>query len=142
MLNKLNRLLDANINRCMEGLRVCEDISRFAINDKNTTKRFKAFRHKFFNCLGNGSFDYFRILRDRDSRFDVGKESLDSELTRKGIDDIFFANSRRAKESLRVLEELFKLIDIKASGDLKALRFELYTLEKDAAKKLETLCDN
>ena len=139
MIKKLSRVVDANINRTLEGLRVCEDITRFTLNDKNTTRRFKALRHEFFDCLGNGSFDYLKIIKHRDSLKDVGKESTSSELSRKGIEGIFFANSLRVKESLRVLEETFKLIDAKKTGDIKSLRFKLYTLEKDAAKKLETL---
>ena len=139
MTKTLSRLLDANINRALEGLRVCEDIIRFALNDKDTTKRFKDLRHEFFDCMGNGSFDYLQIIKQRDAVKDVGKGSTDGELSRKGIEGIFFANSLRVKESFRVAEEVLKIVDVEKTGIVKSLRFKLYTLEKDAAKKLETL---
>ena len=49
------------------------------------------------------------------------------------------ANSQRAKESLRVLEEFLKLSDKNSSGNFKQLRYQLYALEKRAIKKLERL---
>ena len=39
------RMLDANLNRAMEGLRVVEDYCRFALNDAHLTRRCKELRH-------------------------------------------------------------------------------------------------
>ena len=43
--DKLLRIIDANLNRAREGLRVCEDISRFALGDKTATRALKSIRH-------------------------------------------------------------------------------------------------
>ena len=47
------------------------------------------------------------------------------------INSIIIANFKRAQESSRVLEELFKLQDINYSENFKHIRYELYSLEKD-----------
>ena len=44
MEKHIYRIIDANINRAMEGLRVCEDILRFGI-DSDSSGKFKEFRH-------------------------------------------------------------------------------------------------
>jgi thiamine-phosphate pyrophosphorylase len=59
------------------------------------------------------------------------------EIKRSGIDDIFVANIERSKESLRVLEEFFKLIDMRVSAGFSRLRFDAYGIEKRALKKIE-----
>ncbi|MEW6171224.1 MAG: thiamine-phosphate pyrophosphorylase, partial [Candidatus Omnitrophota bacterium] len=48
MFNKkaLYRIIDANLNRTREGLRVCEEILRFVLNDKKTTLEFKKIRQQ------------------------------------------------------------------------------------------------
>ena len=40
------RLLDANLNRIGEGLRLLEDISRFIINDASLSAALKSMRHE------------------------------------------------------------------------------------------------
>lgn len=39
------RILDANLNRAREALRVMEDIARFALNDAALSGELKAIRH-------------------------------------------------------------------------------------------------
>jgi len=39
---KIERLIDANINRLKEGLRVVEDICRYIHNDRNITSKIKS----------------------------------------------------------------------------------------------------
>ena len=55
-----------------------------------------------------------------------------SEMSRITCSDIFSANIQRAKESLRALEEFFKLIDKKDSAKFTGLRFKVYEIEKKA----------
>ncbi len=50
------------------------------------------------------------------------------------IADIFMSNVERVKESLRVLEECFKLIDEKISRGYRKLRFDTYAVEKRMRK--------
>jgi len=51
------------------------------------------------------------------------------------IESIIIANFKRAQESSRVLEELYKLEDIPLSETFKTIRYELYNLEKEIILK-------
>ncbi len=118
------RLLDANLNRLREGIRVVEDIYRYIFNDKQISKELKALRHKSKIDI------YEKLLDSRDIQNDVSKDSTQSELQRENLDSVLIANYKRAQESARVLEEFGKLIDPKTSGVFKSIRYELYHLEK------------
>lgn len=146
MLKKINlekkilRVLDANTNRLKEALRVIEDIMRFVVDDKILTRKFKNIRHEITELsIASKILKSKNIIPERDILSDVGKSTTVTELKRKTIIDIFLANSQRAKESLRVLEEFLKLSDKNSSGNFKQLRYQLYALEKRAIKKLERL---
>ena len=43
---KLYRVMDANLNRAKEGLRVCEDICRFVYDQRQWTSGLKTIRHQ------------------------------------------------------------------------------------------------
>ena len=66
---------------------------------------------------------------------DVGRKSSHSEKSRQKINDIFYANAQRIKESLRVLEEFGKLVDKNTAEKIKKLRYKTYSLEKEMNKK-------
>jgi len=129
------RLVDANLNRAKEGLRVCEDIMRLIVNDKNSTKRLKEIRHRINSILKTSGIDYQKLILCRDSRNDLGKK-IKNISKRNKIDDLFLANSQRTKESLRVLEELFSILNNKTAQQFQNLRFKFYELEKDCIKKI------
>jgi thiamine-phosphate pyrophosphorylase len=122
------RVLDANANRCAEGLRVVEEIARFSMEDGALTGRLKDARHRVRRsvaALAGGG------LAHRDSAGDVGSGSATaSELARGSLSGVARANFARAEEALRVLEEFGKLIDEDGSRAFKSLRFELYTIER------------
>jgi len=119
------RLIDANLNRLREGIRVVEDIFRYAYNDKKTAKRLKELRHQSRINL------YNELLDSRDIKNDVLKKSTSSEQKRENLKSILIANFKRAQESARVLEELTKLLEIDVSEVFKEIRYELYDLEKE-----------
>ncbi len=127
------RLLDANLNRLKEGIRVVEDIFRYKYNNKNLSLRLKELRHS-----ARLDFDTNALLNSRDIKNDVLKTSIESEKIRKNLQDILLANFKRAEESARVLEECLKLEYQAKSTDFKNLRYELYELEKLAFLSLET----
>jgi len=135
------RIIDANLNRSREGLRVCEDIARFVISDRRITKAFKLLRHKLTKLSEKLSISCHPIYA-RDSRADVGKETLENEGVRKGILDVFSANIKRVEESFRVLEEVTKLTDAKLADEFKKIRFKLYDIEKRAVIKFKNLRDS
>ena len=130
----LLRILDANFNRTKEALRVCEDFSRFILDDGKLTGDFKKIRHDITRLAG--VFGSMNLIGGRDIEGDVGRPSIKQELERKKTADIFYANIQRAKESVRVLEEFAKLYQARAAGQFKRLRYKLYALEKKAASKL------
>ncbi|MEA2050479.1 MAG: thiamine-phosphate pyrophosphorylase [Campylobacterota bacterium] len=118
------RLLDANLNRLREGIRVVEDIYRYIFNDKQTASQLKNLRH-------NSRIDiYNELLNSRDIQNDVLKTSTQSEQNRSDLNSILIANFKRAQESSRVLEEFGKLISSQTSENFKSIRYELYHLEK------------
>jgi len=128
MTNKLSpelyRVIDANLNRLKEGIRVVEDILRYRDNNKELSSKLKDLRH-----LAKVK-ETQELLQYRDSENDVLRSSIKSELNRTDISSIIIANFKRAQESSRVLEELYKLQDIQYSENFKYIRYELYALEK------------
>ncbi len=129
MTTKNLRLIDANLNRLAEGIRVVEDIYRYILDDKTTAKRLKALRHKARIDI------YEELINSRDIKNDVLKTSTSSEQTRSNLQSILIANFKRAQESSRVLEEFCKLISIKDSENFKYIRYELYDIEKTNISK-------
>lgn len=128
---RILRVIDVNLNRVREGLRVCEEVARFILNDKSLTKRFKALRHDIQKIILTSKIKASLLHSVRNVEADCGKEF--SLLERKtDLKSVFFANIQRTKESLRVLEEFFKLVDQKAAEKFKRLRFKIYQLEKDS----------
>ncbi len=123
------RIVDANTNRAKEGLRVCEEVARFILNDRSLTRALKNARHKL-DSISCGLADRTCMLRARAARADVGRTLNAREFSRKDLRDIFTANMQRAKESVRVLEEFAKLGGARKALACKALRYELYEIEK------------
>ncbi len=121
----LYRLIDANLNRLREGLRVLEDIERFIYDNKPLSQKLKSLRHQ---CRVP---EYSRYLSERDIIGDVLKETTASESEREDLRSIQLSNIKRAQESARVLEESFKLIDSREAERFKDIRYALYDIEKN-----------
>ena len=138
MLNsKILRIIDANFNRSREGLRVCEEVTRFVWNSDTLTRSLRSVRHSVTGILKDTPTVCALLLETRDVSLDVGrKERKKSEMKRLGYSDIFSANIERVKESLRVLEEFFKLVDESSSIKFTKLRFKVYEIEKKALSRL------
>jgi len=125
---KLYRVIDANLNRLKEGIRVVEDLMRYLHDNKELSSKLKSIRHlAIYENID-------ALLQNRDSINDVLRPSIDSELKRSDLKSIIIANFKRAQESSRVLEELFKLQSTKESENFKHIRYELYDLEKEVIK--------
>lgn len=125
---KFDRIIDANFNRAKEGLRVCEDVCRFVLDAQGPTRNYKTIRHQL-TAIMNG-LKISEMIRSRNITGDVGCGSTSVEFKRRGAMDIFYANSQRVKESIRVLEEFTKLRNKRLAEDLKKLRYKIYALEK------------
>ena len=136
---KVLRILDANFNRSREGLRVCEEIFRFFLNDAVLTRKLKKARHDVTKILKSLPVPQESLVAARDVRGDQGKKPSPLENSRRDVADLFLANMQRSKESLRALEEFAKFLGSNTSVKLKKLRFEVYAIEKRALPTLETL---
>ncbi len=121
----LYRVIDANLNRLKEGVRVIEDIARYVNNDKALASKLKEVRHQ------SRIDDLQNLLGSRDSVNDVLRPTVTSEMNRDSLESIIIANYKRAQESSRVLEEMYKIVDPALSENFKSLRYALYQLEKE-----------
>ena len=136
--NSVLRIIDANFNRGKEGLRVCEEITRFLLQDRKLTSEFKKERHKV-DSLIKLLAPSEALLECRYSLRDVGMNIGGNELKRNNVYDIFLANIQRVKEGVRVLEEFSKLINKDAALGFKRMRYRIYEIEKKALKKIPSL---
>jgi thiamine-phosphate pyrophosphorylase len=121
------RVLDVNLNRAREGLRVLEDTARLVWDDKPLFADIRACRHALDRATRAA---YPALVGARDSRSDAGR--LLPEKKKRSPQGLIAANFRRAQEALRVLEEYGKVLSPGAAGRFKALRYRLYTAEKKA----------
>lgn len=134
-----HRILDANLNRSREGLRVCEEVARFYFDDARLTRELKNLRHDISQIFLRFPGSPFSLLAARDTQGDVGAVSSAREKNKKNIADLFLANIQRTKEALRVLEEVAHVLSPDISTKFKKLRFKAYAIEKQALPRLETL---
>jgi len=127
------RIIDANLNRCREGLRVVEDSLRFVLNDGVLYKKIRAIRHSVDEILRN---KYIELIKERDSFGDSGRQML--EVSKRELLDVLIVNFKRVQESLRVLEEYSKTFIPVASSDFKRQRYAVYNVEKKVYLKYRT----
>ncbi len=135
--SKQARIVDANINRLTEGLRVIEDIIRFGLEDEPLLAQIRNLRIR----LSRKIIPLRRaVIPARSSESDPGRADRFDRLKRRNLEDVLTANFKRSEEAARVLEEMFKL---KGARDyqryapfFKQLRFKLYSLEKMALIRL------
>ncbi|MFC1804742.1 thiamine-phosphate pyrophosphorylase [Candidatus Omnitrophota bacterium] len=137
--NNIVRIIDANINRAKEGLRVSEEIARFLIASRSLTAQLKTARHRI-DDLAVSLASKVRLLSSRNSPADIGRTLHKYEIKRRDSRDIFFANIQRVKESLRVLEEFSKLDHATTALQFKKLRYSIYETEKKIARRFGSLC--
>jgi thiamine-phosphate pyrophosphorylase len=130
------RILDANLNRAREGVRVVEEVARLYFDDAALSSKLKKLRHDLTQ-IARKSFDERKLLSFRDSEGDVGADSMGSlEKKRADLNSIVRANLRRSQEAARVLEEFGKLIDPNSAKSFKKMRFKLYALEQEMLRQL------
>lgn len=123
------RILDANINRAVEGIRVIEDLLRFEYNHQSLSQELREIRH-FLRKLRSKK----ALLKNRNAQSDPGiKTSMDSKIdVKKDMNSLFHSNFSRVCEALRVIEEIFKASKSYSLGKtVETLRFKMYTLEKN-----------
>ena len=129
------RIIDANINRLGEGLRVLEEFARMTFNDTVLTQKLKDIRHETVEI---NTELHQKLLGSRDAAGDVGS-GMDAtgESSGRDVKGIIAANAKRAQESLRVLEEMAKIPALNLDSEkYRQARFELYTIEKELVSRV------
>ena len=133
VLKTEERIIDVNLNRLTEGLRVLEDIVRFKYENKTSLYQIRSLKRQIWQNLGEMRE---KLIASRRSKEDIGRGTGFDRNRRTNLLDVIIANLKRTQESARVLEELFKISNPKISGFFKKLRFILYDLEKDLSKQI------
>ena len=132
------RVLDANLNRAKEGLRVCEEIARFLLENPALTRRCQRLRYALDRAAAG--LPRTKLLRARDSGRDVGRPEKRGVVRRHSkVQDLLASNLRRTQEALRVLEEFSRLVDRAASRAFGSLRFKVYSLEQSFPSRSPSL---
>jgi hypothetical protein len=133
---RIARIIDVNLNRLTEGLRVVEDIVRLGLEQK----RLLASVRKLRTDLGRDVRSLRRtVVLSRRSESDPGRGGRFDRTKRRSLDDVLAANFKRAEEASRVLEEMVKVVEPELVPRFKAVRFRLYDLERQALARARQL---
>jgi thiamine-phosphate pyrophosphorylase len=135
-MENIKRIIDANINRLTEGLRVAEEYFRFVLENASVSGSLKDLRHRVRTIIPEEMKD---MALFRDSVNDPGADQDEAGVTRACSKDVALANCKRAEEALRVLEEYLKLDYPDQAALFKKMRFELYSVEKTFYMQIEKL---
>lgn len=120
------RILDANLDRAREGLRIIEEWCRFGLNHPHYTDLCKQLRQ----ALGQWHSDEIRAARDTPN--DPGTAlTHPREQERNNITEVLRSNFCRVQEALRVLEEYGKLHSVQMGEACKQMRYQVYSLESE-----------
>lgn len=122
----MKRIIDVNLNRATEALRILEEISRFVLDNEQMTTELKFLRHKLVSVFND---HYDALLENRDTENDVGREIFNPS-HKAGIPDIHRANFKRLQQALRALSEYSQAENIDITA-LEEIRYASYTLEKE-----------
>ena len=118
------QLIDANLDRAREGLRVLEDWCRYSLHQKDLVIQIKDWRQ----CLGKAHLDYYKFARNLEKDYGLGL-SHPNQKDRKSPDKILIANCNRVQEALRVLEEFCRVEDPELSQLAAKIRYKIYEIE-------------
>ncbi|MGB3340017.1 MAG: thiamine phosphate synthase [bacterium] len=133
------RILDANLNRLNESLKLIEDIIRFTIKDRTLLTMVRHLRRNFLSV--KKTLPLARLIQFRDSKHDPGRRIGFDTISKKNMADVAISNFTRAKESSRVLEEILKSVYPKLSKKMKEVRFLIYDIEKSAILHFQKVFD-
>ncbi|MDF0555165.1 thiamine phosphate synthase [Kamptonema sp. UHCC 0994] len=120
----LCRILDANLDRSREGLRIIEEWCRFGLKSVELAKECKQLRQEL------ASWHSVDLRNARDTPGDPGTDlSHPQEEHRSSIESLLQVNFCRVEEALRVVEEYSKIHDPEMGAAFKQMRYRVYTLE-------------
>jgi thiamine-phosphate pyrophosphorylase len=126
------RILDANLNRAREAVRVVEDYCRFALDDRFLTHELKELRHAIGTIAGRLPAGLLQSARE--TEHDVGASvTVQGEYDRASPAHVALVNLKRLQEALRSLEEFAKFVAPGFGREFETLRYRTYTLERAIA---------
>lgn len=126
-MNRDFSIIDSNIVRAKEGLRVMEDICRFGLQKRDIFEELKIIRHGLDDIEMRLSPAHLLFSR---TEKEIGQaQVVAEEYSRQSVWSLIRANSRRTSESLRVLEELSKIYDKQIAYKIEDYRYKIYELE-------------
>jgi len=123
---RIYQIIDANLDRAREGLRVLEDWARFGLGKEKYVARIKNFRQ----ILGKNHLEVYKQSRNHIEDKCKGL-THEEQLNRKTSEQIISSNSGRVQEALRVIEEFSRLHNNELSKIASEIRYEIYTIEID-----------
>ena len=131
------RIVDVNLNRARESLRILDDYCRFVLNDPFLNKTVKQLRHDLVRVANR--LPTRTLLGSRDTTADVGTSiTTKSETTRRDAKQVAAINAKRLQESLRSVEEYGKIFGPEFAKAIEAIRYRAYTLERIIVVGAET----
>ena len=121
---RISQIIDANLDRAREGLRVMEDWARFGLSRKDLVIKIKDFRQ----ILGKNHLNFYKESRNYiDDKCRGIAHSAQKE--RKTPESLISSNSARVQEALRVIEEFSRNHNLELSKIASEMRYEIYNLE-------------
>jgi len=120
------QIIDANLDRAREGLRVLEDWARFGLGKEKYVERIKNFRQ----ILGKNHLEVYKQSRNHIEDKCKGLTHQE-QINRKTPEQIISSNSGRVQEALRVIEEFSRLYNHELSKIASEIRYEIYSIEID-----------
>lgn len=123
------RIVDVNLDRAREALRVIEDYARFVHDDADAATAAKQARHALRDIVAALGAD--DLLAARHIIGDVGRTTkTPGELARAELDDVVRAAFGRLQEAARSVGEYAKLVAPAAAAQAETLRYAAYELEQ------------
>ena len=121
---RIYQIMDANLDRAREGLRVLEDWARFALGENDSVKKIKNFRQ----ILGKNHLEVYKQSRNF-IKDECKGLTHQEQFKRNTPDQIISSNAGRVQEALRVIEEFSRQHNHELSKIAAEIRYEIYSLE-------------
>ena len=123
---RIYQIIDANLDRAREGLRVLEDWARFGLGGNDFVAKIKNYRQ----ILGKNHLEVYKQSRNYIEDQFKGLTHQEQN-NRKTPEQIICSNAGRVQEALRVIEEFSRQHNHKLSTIASEIRYEIYSLEVD-----------
>tara|TARA_B100001029_G_C15016595_1_gene427750 strand:+ start:258 stop:1313 length:1056 start_codon:yes stop_codon:yes gene_type:complete len=121
---RISQIIDANLDRAREGLRVIEDWARFGLGKEDLVIKIKNFRQ----ILGKNHLEIYKTSRNYIQDQGKGLSHVE-QINKKTPKKIISSNSARVQEALRVVEEYSVGHNQNLAKVASEIRYEIYTLE-------------